>query len=64
MSESSNKSSGTGFTGLLLLTFIILKLTKVINWSWWWVLSPAWIGAIIALAMFLVVGIIVWLTSK
>ena len=24
----------------LQLTFIILKLTKVINWSWWLVLLP------------------------
>lgn len=24
----------------LQLTFIILKLTKVINWSWWLVLIP------------------------
>lgn len=29
--------------GLLLIAFIILKLTKVISWSWWWVLSPLWI---------------------
>jgi hypothetical protein len=28
---------------LLLVAFIVLKLTKVITWSWWWVLSPAWI---------------------
>ena len=38
-----------GFTSLLLLTFIILKLCKVINWSWLWVLSPFWITASIAL---------------
>lgn len=27
-------------TGLLFLT---LKLCGVIDWSWWWVLSPFWI---------------------
>jgi hypothetical protein len=27
------------------LTFIVLKLTGVIAWSWWWVLSPLWIAA-------------------
>ena len=26
---------------------IALKLTGVINWSWWWVLSPIWISAIL-----------------
>lgn len=33
------------FPGLLLLLFITLKLTGVIAWSWWWVLSPLWISA-------------------
>jgi len=37
-------SSGIGFTGLLAIVFITLKLTHVIDWSWWWVLSPLWIG--------------------
>lgn len=32
---------------LLLVAFIILKLCKVINWSWLWVLSPIWIPIII-----------------
>jgi|GEM_PF-5539907 len=37
---SNNNSNGVGFIGLLQLVFIILKLTKVISWSWVWVLSP------------------------
>lgn len=30
--------------------FIALKLCGVIDWSWWWVLSPLWItvGVVIA----------------
>lgn len=45
MSNNNNKvsSGGVGFTGLLTIVFTVLKLTKVINWSWWWVLSPVWI---------------------
>jgi hypothetical protein len=27
----------------LFLVFLILKLTGVINWSWWWVTSPLWL---------------------
>ena len=27
---------------LLTLIFVVLKLVNVINWSWWWVLSPTW----------------------
>lgn len=34
------KSGGIGFCGLLTIVFIILKLTKVICWSWLWVVSP------------------------
>lgn len=43
-SSSSNSSSGIGFTGLLTILFIGLKLTGFIDWSWWWVLSPVLIG--------------------
>lgn len=37
---SNTKSSGISFFSLLTLIFITLKLTKNINWSWFWVLSP------------------------
>lgn len=37
------------FPDLLFLTFLILKLTNVIDWSWWWVTSPIWIGVIIGI---------------
>ena len=33
-------SGGIGFCGLLTIVFIVLKLVGVINWSWFWVLSP------------------------
>lgn len=42
------------FTGALTIVFVVLKLCKVINWSWWWVLSPIWIAA---LAELIVIGI-------
>jgi hypothetical protein len=32
---------------LALPALIVLKLTGVINWSWWWVLSPMWISGIL-----------------
>lgn len=34
---------GPGFTALLTLSFIILKLTHTITWSWWLVLLPIWL---------------------
>lgn len=42
--ESRNVGSGWFLSGLLLL-FIGLKLTGHIDWSWWWVLAPAWVPA-------------------
>jgi hypothetical protein len=50
-SKSSSSSSGIGFSGLLAIVFITLKLCGVIKWSWLWVLSPLWIS----FALFLVV---------
>jgi len=50
--SSSSSSSGIGFAGLLTVAFIVLKLCDVIDWSWWWVLSPMWIS--IGLFLFVV----------
>lgn len=47
-SKSSSKAGGIGFTGLLTILFIALKLLGVISWSWWWVLSPLWITLAVA----------------
>lgn len=52
-------SGGIGFTGLLTIVFIVLKLTKVINWSWWWVLSPMWISFIIGVVVVVISAIVV-----
>lgn len=61
MNESKGSSAaggGIGFTGLLTLVFIVLKLCGVINWSWWWVLSPLWISAGLVVVVLLIIGII------
>ena len=54
--NSSSSSSGIGFTGLLTVLFIGLKLTGHITWSWWWVLSPLWISVLIALLLIAVIA--------
>ena len=38
-----------GFTTLLTVAFIVLKLCNVITWSWLWVLAPLWIPTVIVL---------------
>jgi len=55
--NSSSSSSGIGFAGLLTIVFIVLKLLDKIDWSWWWVLSPLWIGFAIALLIFVPLAI-------
>lgn len=49
MSKQSSSSGGTGFFGLLGIVFITLKLTGVIDWSWWWVTAPLWGGAAVVI---------------
>ncbi|AOZ63755.1 hypothetical protein SEA_WEASELS2_176 [Rhodococcus phage Weasels2] len=56
MAES--QSSGIGLGGLLGVTFIVLKLTGVIAWSWLWVLAPFWIPIAIVLVVLVGLGLI------
>ncbi len=64
MSSENNCGGGIGFTGLLTIVFVILKLTKTINWSWLWVLSPLWISFILAIFMILIFIIILQRIDK
>jgi hypothetical protein len=36
---------------LLTTLFVGLKLGGVINWAWLWVLSPLWMGLVVALIL-------------
>lgn len=42
-------------TILLTVLFVGLKLTNHIDWSWWWVLSPLWIGLAIGVVVLIIV---------
>lgn len=61
MSNTSSSSTGIGFWGLLQIVFITLKVTNLINWSWFWVLSPVWMSAIfiVCVIIFMVIMVIV-----
>lgn len=60
--NTSSHSGGVGFTGLLTVAFIVLKLAGIIHWSWWWVLMPVWVVAAIWLILF--VGILFFVRSS
>lgn len=49
--STSVNSDGIGVVGLLGVAFVILKLCGVIDWSWWWVTAPFWIGPAIAVSI-------------
>lgn len=63
MSDKSTNSSGIGFFGLLAILFIALKLTGVINWSWWWVTAPLWGGLALWLAIIAIIFIVALLAA-
>lgn len=46
------------FSTILFIVFLVLKLTHVIDWSWWWVTSPLWIP--IAITILIYVGLYIW----
>ena len=52
-------SGGIGFTGLLTIVFVILKLLGKIDWSWWWVLSPLWISFLLCMLFFILMVIVI-----
>lgn len=66
MENVKSNSAGIGFPSLLALVFIVLKLTGFIGWSWWWVLSPLWIGLLITILILFLLNVLVsrlWLAG-
>lgn len=59
-SSSSSSSGGIGILGLLGVVFVTLKLTDVIDWSWWWVTAPFWGGFALFAVAAIIVALLVW----
>ena len=57
MNNKSNSKINIGFTSLLQLAFIILKLCKVINWSWWWIFAPTWFWIVVLVVVIIVYAV-------
>lgn len=62
--SNQTSSGGIGFMGLLAILFIGLKLTGFVQWSWFWVLSPLWIGFALAILVLIVAILWAFLSSK
>lgn len=57
-----NKSNnGVSLLGVLQIVFIVLKLCNLIDWSWWCVLVPTFIGfGIWLIVLIVILGVHVW----
>lgn len=56
--NNNSSSSGIGLSSVLTIIFVVLKLVKVIDWSWWWVLSPTLIST--GLTILVIVGLAIY----
>ena len=57
MNGSDKTNKGITFLELLTIVFIALKLIGLIEWSWWWVLSPVWIPLLIGLVIAIITAL-------
>lgn len=54
--------SGAMFFELMFLMFLGLKISGLIDWSWWWIFAPIWVpiaillGILGILALFLIIS--------
>ena len=60
----SSTVGGMGFAGALTIAFVVLKLCKVINWSWVWVLSPLWISWALVILLLIIMFIIMFINNR
>jgi len=44
--------------------FIILKIDGIIDWSWWWILSPIWIALALIAVFIIILAFVGMITSK
>ena len=54
----------SSFMTLLTILFIGLKLAKVIDWSWWLVLSPLYVPILLVYLCLGVIWLIAWLLYR
>ena len=50
--------AGGNFLWILTLIFVIAKILGYINWSWWIVFMPLWLGLVFCITIFSFVAIV------
>lgn len=51
--KNPSPAAGLSLPVVVFVVFLILKLTNLVKWSWWWITSPLWI--VVALVVVLAV---------
>lgn len=62
--KNVNVNNSIGITTILFVVFLVLKLTGVISWSWWWVTAPLWIPICLGLTIIIILIIARIIISK
>lgn len=66
----TDEPTRTGLSTFATLTiiFVVLKLTGLVAWSWWWVLAPVWMPPALAISVGLVVvgglSLLSWIVTR
>lgn len=61
--QTVSTRSTLGLSTVLFLIFLVLRLTGNIDWAWYWVASPLWIGWGIGALFFFVFAMIIMIAS-
>ena len=61
MSNKTELTANMAWSTILTIVFVVLKLTHVIDWSWWWVVSPTIINVALIIGAFL---LLMWFVKK
>ena len=59
---TQKSSNSIGLFGVFLVVFVVLKLTKTIDWTWTWVLSPLWLPLAVGLLFGCITVLLQYLT--
>ena len=49
-----------GIGSTLFIVFLVLKLTNLIDWSWWYVTAPIWAPLAVLGVIFAVLGVAIF----
>jgi hypothetical protein len=49
--KTPSPATGLSLPVVVFVVFLILKLTNLVTWSWWWITSPLWIVAALVVVL-------------